>query len=180
MTRIHSSGIGHRLGSQLWDEFKQHATIYYYKAFIALLRPPDNRFLRCVGPIEGGFCPLHTTLDFDDAHALNDLQFLHIDHTFDLVMTCSKWLELLPLEPGSWHDNVDAGILCHMLFSPQPLYNPKRNKLYPPGIQLRCHRAHGAHAKCHATGRAHYGHVPTAQDLAMDVSTTVAMCTAQI
>lgn len=79
------------------------------------------------------------------------------------------------LDCGNWQIDLSAGMVIITNVS-----GPKRNKFYPPGIQLRCHKAHAAHAKCHATGRAHYGHVPTAQDLAMDISTTVAMCTAQI
>lgn len=167
MSRIHSSGIGRRLGPHLWIEFKIYARTHYYESFISILRPRENQLLKCVGPIEGGSCPLHTIIDFTKVHALRDLKFLHIDHTFDLVMTCSLWLELLPQQPEAWHDNVDAAILCHMLFSPLPLYNRKTSKFYPPGVQLRCHKPHGAQVKCHATGRAHYWHVPTAQDLAL-------------
>ena len=31
-------------------------------------------------------------------------------------MTCDMWRRALPSEPESWHDGVNASLLCHLLF----------------------------------------------------------------
>jgi len=50
---IFKSGVGSRLSSSQWDNFKQFAKTYYTDNFLAVLKPQDG-LLKYVGPIEGG------------------------------------------------------------------------------------------------------------------------------
>ena len=162
LQRIFKSGVGNRLTSSQWDNFKQFAKAYYYDKFLAVLKPQDG-LLKCVGPIEGGQCPANMVVDFTDANVLAELECLHIDHTYDINLICRTWLDLLPQRPVSWHENIDVEVLCHVLFSNRPLYAASKSKLFAPGIQLRCHTKEH---KCHATGTAHYNYVLRQSDLA--------------
>ena len=162
LQRTFKSGVGNRLTSSQWDNFKQFAKAYYYDKFLAVLKPQDG-LLKCVGPIEGGQCPANMVVDFTDANVLAELECLHIDHTYDINLICRTWLDLLPQRPVSWHENIDVEVLCHVLFSNRPLYAASKSKLFAPGIQLRCHTKEH---KCHATGTAHYNYVLRQSDLA--------------
>ena len=54
LQRIFKSGVGSRLASSQWDNFKQFAKAYYYDKFLAVLKPQD---IEVCGPNRGWSVP---------------------------------------------------------------------------------------------------------------------------
>jgi len=143
------------LGEEKWSAFVGHATKKYKAAFISAFDPP-SQLLSCVGTCSGAQCPTSFRVDFSSPGSVDLLKNLHLDHEQDLQVTLDMWKHSLPPSPTSWHDGIDAGLLCHLLVgtSDDPLHGPAM-------LRFRCGPASlgDGGGYCHQLNMPHYRNV---------------------
>ena len=113
-SRLARNGIRARLGEQLWFDFVKFAERHYRAQWDALF-DPESRMLSCAGV--GGPCPRAFCVDLRFDSAVERLSQLDLDHEYDICVICAAWLRAKPPGPmRTWHDGVDAAVVCQLLF----------------------------------------------------------------
>ena len=109
------------LGTELWDEFVEHANRHYKASWLRAFAP-ESGVLRCVGTLDGAPCTHAVLVDLragtwgGECKVGKALEQLHLDHERPLHATCHRWRATLPAAPRSWSDGLDGAALCHDLF----------------------------------------------------------------
>ena len=116
------------LGTELWDEFLEHAN-WHYKAGWLREFAPESGGLRCVGILDGTPCTHAALVDLRagagtgagtgvgrEREVGKALERLHLDHKQPLHATCHRWRATMRAAPRSWDDEHDSAALCHHLF----------------------------------------------------------------
>jgi hypothetical protein len=79
-----------------WAAFLLHAS-RYKASFVRAFEPSnEDPLLRCTGTCNGDPCPHQFAVDLRDEDAGEKLAELHLDHEYDVQVTCDRWRRQLP------------------------------------------------------------------------------------
>ena len=85
-----------------WKTFLARAASHK-AAFVRAFEPPDgDPVLRCAGTRDGSPCPHSFAVDLREEDAGQKLAELHVDHEYDVQVTCDRWRR----RPGTCVDEL--------------------------------------------------------------------------
>ena len=117
MTRVKKC-MASELGELAWRRFEVFAIRHYKQQFLDFF----SGTVACCGQTSGEPCPSGFVVHFNDpAHALQNMNMLHLDHEFNLRRICDVWKEArsaaTPVSTHvSWDHGIDRVTICQLLF----------------------------------------------------------------
>ena len=160
-----------RLSEANWAAFIKYAE--YKTAFVGAFIPVS---LCCNGELDGVPCPKKLEVDLKSLSSIQceeELEKLHLDHTYDLARVCKVWSEALPPDPKAWDEGVCGPLIAHLLFGTEDhvVAQCSARSIWRKQLIFRCGNVRGVKGQCaadlcHELAKAHDGYPLAVKDIA--------------
>ena len=145
-------GMRKRLGPVNWAAFVKYAEDKHKTAFIRAFTPVSG-ILVCNGKLDEGPCPKELKVDLTCISSIQcgeELESLHLDHTYEVKRVCKVWSQALPKEPKTWDDGLCGPLVAQLLFGTKdhPVAQCSSQPKWCQNLVFRCGNVRGVQGQC--------------------------------